>query len=125
MEGVAQQIRTSVNQVLGQVSEKINQALKAHGLDTQQREDLQAQFKDISQDALESAREVAETVQTQSRDIWENEVKPNLFTSSHPAASPSRDPNALAEERKMILRMLSEGKITVDEANELLKTLSQ
>ncbi len=125
VDGIAQQIRTSVHQVMGQVSEKVNQALKEHGLDTQQREDLQAQFQDIRRDALESAREAAETVQTQTRHIWEQEVKPHLFTSSDPDASATPTAHALAEERKMILRMLSEGKITVDEANELLKTLSQ
>ena len=124
VEGVAQQIRTSVHQILGQVTEKVNQALKDNGLDTQQRADLQAQFKDISRDALESAREVAATVQTQSRDIWENEVKPNLPTSIKTDSPPSPESQALSEERKIILRMLDEGKITVDEANELLKSLA-
>jgi len=124
-EGVAQQIRDSVNQVLSQVSDKINRALKDHGLDTQQRADLQAQFKDISRDAVETAREAAANVQVQSRDIWENEVKPNLVSSLKTDAQAAPDPQALSEERKMILQMLSEGKITVDEANELLKTLSQ
>ncbi len=123
-EGVTQQIRDGVNQVLGQVTDKINRALQDHGLDSQQRADLQAQFKDIRRDAMETAREAAVNVQVQSRDIWEKEVKPSLVSPRKSDAKAAPDPQALAEERKMILQMLAENKITVDEANELLKTLS-
>ena len=48
------------------------------GLTSDKRADLQEQFTEIQEEAVNAAQEAMETVQTRSRAVWEQEVKPNL-----------------------------------------------
>lgn len=132
-EGVAQQIRTGVNSALTNVRTRINQALDEKGLTAEQRAELQEQFADIAGEAAESVRETVEMLNDRARQIWEREMKSRVQAPTDMAGNAPRDAGregdsealaqAKAEERKMVLRMLAEGKITVEEANDLIQTL--
>ena len=124
-DGLRQQVRSGLNQAFAKAGDKLNQVMDENGLDPQQRADLQAQFTDIRNEALEVAKEAAGAVQVRTREVWEQDVKPTIQSHVNSSSESGGEVavQAKSEERKMILRMLSEGKITVDEANALLQTL--
>ena len=129
----SRQVRAGVGSALSQARDKFNRVLDEGGLTAQQRTDLQAQFSDIAEEAVETVKEVAETVNEKAKTVWEQDVKPSLQSrlkradaeAGQTAAAPREDAPSKAEERKMVLRMLAEGKITVEEANDLLQTLTR
>ena len=128
IENIAQQIRRHIEQVIGTATGRLTSLMDEQGLTADKRTDLQEQFSEIQEEAVKAAQEAMETVQTRSRAVWEQEVKPNLDflnrdAETDRAQTPPVSPEAQAKERMMILRMLEEGKISVEEANQLLQAL--
>ena len=126
IENIAQQARRHIEQVIETATGRLTSVMDEQGLTSDKRADLQEQFSEIQEEAVKAAQEAMETVQTRSRTVWEQEVKPNLdflTRESEPVQTPPVSPEAQAKERMMILRMLEEGKISVEEANQLLQAL--
>ena len=126
IENIAQQVRQHVERVIETATGRLTSVMDEQGLTSDKRADLQEQFTEIQEEAVKAAQEAMETVQTRSRTVWEEEVKPNLdflTRESEPVQTPPVSPEAQAKERMMILRMLEEGKISVEEANQLLQAL--
>ncbi len=126
IENIAQQVRQHIERVIETATGRLTVVMDEQGLTSDKRVDLQEQFSEIQEEAVKAAQEAMETVQTRSRTMWEQEVKPNLdflTRESEPVQTPPVSPEAQAKERMMILRMLEEGKISVEEANQLLQAL--
>ncbi|MYA04983.1 MAG: hypothetical protein F4Y37_10305 [Caldilineaceae bacterium SB0664_bin_22] len=126
IENIAQQVRRHIEQVIETATNRLTSVMDEQGLTSDKRADLQEQFTEIQEEAVKAAQEAMETVQTRSRTVWEEEVKPNLdflTREAEPVQTPPVSPEAQAKERMMILRMLEEGKISVEEANQLLQAL--
>ena len=126
IENIAQQVRQHIERVIETATRRLTSVMDDQGLTSDQRANLQEQFTEIQEEAVKAAQEAMETVQTRSRAVWEQEVKPNLdflTREAEPVQSPPVSPEAQAKERMMILRMLEEGKISVEEANQLLQAL--
>ena len=126
IENIAQQVRQHIERVIETATGRLTVVMDEQGLTSDKRADLQEQFTEIQEEAVKAAQEAMETVQTRSRTVWEQEVKPNLdilTRESEPVQTPPVSPEAQAKERMMILRMLEEGKISVEEANQLLQAL--
>ena len=126
IENIAQQVRQHIERVIETATGRLTVVMDEQGLTSDKRVDLQEQFSEIQEEAVKAAQEAMETVQTRSRTVWEQEVKPNLdflTRESEPVQTPPVSPETQAKERMMILRMLEEGKISVEEANQLLQAL--
>ncbi len=126
IENIAQQVRQHIERVIETATGRLTVVMDEQGLTSDKRADLQEQFSEIQEEAVKAAQEAMDTVQTRSRTVWEQEVKPNLdflTRESEPVQTPPVSPEAQAKERMMILRMLEEGKISVEEANQLLQAL--
>ncbi len=126
LENIAQQVRQHIERVIETATGRLTVVMDEQGLTSDKRADLQEQFSEIQEEAVKAAQEAMETVQTRSRTVWEQEVKPNLdflTREAEPVQTPPVSPEAQAQERMMILRMLEEGKISVEEANQLLQAL--
>ena len=127
-ENVAQQVQQLIEGVINKTTEQLHAVMDGYGMTADKRVDLQTQFSEIQNEAKKAAQEAAAVAYSRSRNLWEQEVKPNLdFLNSDPGSNQHTgqtvSPEARAQERMMILRMLEEGKISVEEANNLLEAL--
>jgi hypothetical protein len=140
LDSVSARIEAEISQHLGRMSvdartqREIDNALRKAEQELaqaqrhleQETQRAQQRAKRAQAKAAKAAKRAQQRIARQSRS-WGVSVDmgPGLFGPPHPHRHPSRPerPRASAEEQLAILRMLQENKITVEEAEELLKAL--
>ncbi len=112
-------IRQTVRAAQDLAKSKAKAVLEENNITPETTAGLQEQFTEIAGEAVEVFKDISEEVQEKARQVWKPE------TPSRAGSTGTTPPPATAEEeRKMILRMLAENKITVDEASDLLRALN-
>lgn len=114
-------LREAMREAKKSASNKVRDVLKENNITPETAADLNEQFSEIVDEALEVAKEVAVDVRDKAREV----LSPGRAAQAETSASSEESASeaAMAEERKMILRMLAEEKITVEEASSLLQAL--
>ena len=146
-------IRETVRAAKAKAKMKAKEVLDENNITSETTADLHEQFAEIAEEAVEVLKEISEEVQEKlqgragrgisaptvfkeiseevqekAKEFWEQRVASRVTpadTVTPTGAEHEAAKAAEAEERKMILRMLAENKITVDEANDLLRTLNE
>ncbi len=107
---------------------KVQEVLDENNITPETTAELHEQFSEIAEEAVEVVKEISEEVQAKVKRAWkQRDTQPESPGSTDTRMAEDLETVFAAEEeeRKMILRMLSENKITVDEANDLLTTLKE
>ncbi len=107
---------------------KVQEVLDENNITPETTSELQEQFSEIAEEAVEVVKEISEEVQEKVKQVWKQSDSQQESPGSTGTGTPEDLETVFAaqeEERKMILRMLSENKISVDEANDLLTTLKE
>ncbi len=125
-EDVKRNIWETVRAAKVMAKAKVKEVLDENNITPETTAELHEQFSEIAEEAVEVVKEISEEVQEKARQVWKQRDSQRdtprdtdvQMTEGYVAVLAAQE-----EERKMILRMLSENKITVDEANDLLTTL--
>lgn len=119
--------REKVRAAQAKAKAKVQEVLDENNLTPDSTADLQEQFAEIAHEAVEVVKEISDDMQEKAREVWKQGTKSKDTPSKEAEtveAESERANSAKAEERKMILRMLAEAKITVEEASDLLEALN-
>ena len=120
-------IKDTVRAAQAKAKAKVQEVLDESNLTQEMTADLHEQFAEIAHEAIEVVKEISEDVQEKAREVWKKGTMAQATTNKEEASDVVGTEDvttAKEEERKMILRMLAEGKITVEEASDLLQTLN-
>ncbi len=126
-DNLKQGIRETVRAAKAMAQTKAQAVLNENNITPETTADLKEQFTEIAEEAVEVFKEISEEVQGKAKKTWEQGMVTRV--TPRDTAPPSRAGQEAAratadEERKMILRMLAENKISVNEANDLLRALN-
>ncbi len=121
------ELKHGIRETVRAAKAKAQEVLDENNITPELTADLQEQFTEIAEEAVEVFKEISEEVQEKTKAVWERGGAARRRAPADPAVPATADQEAAQaaaeEERKMILRMLAENKITVDEANDLLRAL--
>ena len=122
-EDLKRGIRETVRAAKAKAKTKAKEVLDENNITPETTADLHEQFTEIAEEAVEVFKEISEEVQEKAKKVWGRGVA--RVAPADTATEQESAKAAAAEEQKMILRMLAENKITVDEANDLLRALNE
>ncbi len=123
-EDLKRGLRETVQAAKAMAKTKAKEVLDENNITPEMTADLHEQFTGIAEEAVEVFKEISEEVQEKAKEVWGRGAAARV-APANTASEPESAKAAAEEERKMILRMLAENKITVDEASDLLRALNE
>ena len=123
---IAQQVESQVNVLTRDLEEKLSKMGDNEEMANKIQDRVSMALRRAEEKLAEAMRKMevrAEGDRRRKGYGWQNPVPPTAPTPPTPPAPPKR-PQASDEERMMILRMVEEGKISVEQAEKLLSALN-